>query len=75
VLILSGQVAQDYKNGGVYLTPPDKQPSIGCWFYGATPEVDRERLGQLKAGRKVKIVGRYESNGMLGMAEPIEVLP
>ena len=74
-IVLSGQVAQDYKNGVVYLTPPAQPPSVGCWFYAATPEVDRERLEQLKAGRKVRIVGMYEGNGTLGMSEPIEVLP
>jgi hypothetical protein len=75
-MILSGQLVQDYKNGGVHLTPPDKQPAISCWFYSANnADVNRERFDPLKAGRRVKIVGWYEGNGVLGIGEPVEVLP
>jgi hypothetical protein len=55
VLLLSGQIAKvQIKTGGqIFLTAPDKQPTISCWFYSANnADVDRERLGQFKVGQK-----------------------
>jgi hypothetical protein len=76
VMLLTGRLAEDCKNGGVYLTPPNQTPHVGAWFYSANnAEVNRARFDPLKAGRKVKLVGWYEGNGKLGIAEPVEVEP
>jgi hypothetical protein len=75
-MILSGKLTKDYKNGGVMFSPPNQQPYLGAWFYDSgSAEVNRARFDPLKASRTVKLVGWYEGNGSLGIAEPIEVLP
>jgi len=75
-MILSGKLTTDCKNGGVLFSPPDQPPYLGAWFYDSgSPVVNRARFDPLKAGRQVKLVGWYEGNGRLGIAEPIEVEP
>ena len=73
-VIVSGTITKAMtRNGQIYLTPADKQPFVSCWFYSANnAEVNRDRFGQYKVGQKVRILGYYERDGMVGRCEPLD---